>query len=46
MITSRPGSQQGQSDALSRRLYLAPKERDVAYDQQHSMLLKPEQLFL
>jgi hypothetical protein len=46
MITYRPGSQQGRSDALSRRSYLAPKEGDAVYDQQHSMLLKPKRLLL
>jgi hypothetical protein len=33
MIMYRPGSQQSRSDALSKRSYLAPKERDVTYDQ-------------
>jgi hypothetical protein len=42
MITYRLGSQQGRSNVLSRRSYLALKERDVAYDQQHSILLKLE----
>jgi hypothetical protein len=46
IITYCPSSQQGRSDALSRCSYLAPKKRDVAYDQQHSMFLKLEQLFL
>jgi hypothetical protein len=46
MITYRPGSQRGQSDALLRRSYLVPKERDATYDQQHSILLKLEQLLL
>ena len=46
VITYRPGSKQVQSDALSRRAYLAPKEGDEAYDQQQSILLKPEQLQL
>ena len=46
VITYRPGSQQGKSDALSRRSYLAPKEGDAAYDQQHTALLKPKQLLL
>ena len=45
-ITYRLGSQQGKSDALSRRSYFAPKEGDAAYDQQHTTLLKPEQLLL
>jgi hypothetical protein len=31
---------------MSRRSYLTPKEGDVVYDQQHSMILKPERLFL
>jgi hypothetical protein len=46
MITYRLGSQQGQSDALSRRPYLAPKEGDATYNQQHFVLLKSEQLLL
>ena len=46
IITYRPGTQQIRSDALSRRAYLAPKEGDAAYDQQRSILLKPEQLQL
>ena len=46
IITYRLGTQQIQSDALSRRAYLAPKEGDAAYDQQRSTLLKPEQLQL
>jgi hypothetical protein len=46
MITYCPRSQQGQSDALSRHSYLALKEGDVTYDQQHSIFLKPEQLLL
>ncbi len=45
-ITYRPGKQQGLSDALSRRSYLAPKEGDAAYDQQRTILLKPEQFHL
>jgi hypothetical protein len=31
---------------LSKRSYLTPKEGDAAYDQQHSVLLKLEQLLL
>jgi hypothetical protein len=31
---------------LSRRSYLVPKKGDATYDQQHFILLKPEQLFL
>jgi hypothetical protein len=46
MITYRPGSQQGRSDALSRCSYLAPKEEDAAYDQQYLVFLKPERLLL
>jgi len=43
VITYRPGKQQGLSDALSRRSYLAPKEGEAAYDQQRTILLKTEQ---
>jgi hypothetical protein len=46
MITYRPGSQQGWFDALLRRSYLAPKEGDTIYDQQHLVFLKPERLLL
>ena len=46
IIIYRPGTQQIQSDALSRRAYLAPKEGDAAYDQQQFTLLKLEQLQL
>jgi hypothetical protein len=46
IIMYRPGSQQGRSDALSKRSYLSPKEEDAAYDQQHYVLLKPKQLLL
>jgi hypothetical protein len=46
MIMYRPGFQQGRSDALSRRSYLASKEGDAVYDQRHSVLLKPKQLLL
>jgi hypothetical protein len=46
IIMYRHRFQQDQSDALSRRSYLASKERDVAYDQQHSVLLKSKQLLL
>jgi hypothetical protein len=41
-----PNSQQGQSDALSRHLYLVPTERDTTYNQQHFVLLKLERLLL
>jgi hypothetical protein len=46
VITYRFGSQQGQSDASSKRSYFALKERDVPYDQQHFVFLKPKQLLL
>jgi hypothetical protein len=46
VITYRPGSKQIQSDALSRQVYLAPREGDAAYDQQKTTLIKPEQLQL
>jgi hypothetical protein len=36
----------GSIQCLSRHSYLASKEGDAAYDQQHSVLLKPEQLLL
>ena len=42
VITYRPGKQQGLSDALSRRSYLAPKVGEAAFDQQCTTLLKPE----
>ena len=42
VITYRPGKQQGLSDALSRRSYLAPKAGEAAFDQQCTTLLKPE----
>jgi len=45
-ITYRPGKQQGLSDALSRRSYLAPKEGDTSFDQQRTILLKPEHFHL
>jgi hypothetical protein len=31
---------------LSRRSYFVTKEGDATYDQQHSVLLKPERLLL
>jgi hypothetical protein len=43
VINYRPGKQQGLSDALSRRSYLAPKAGEAAFDQQCTTLLKPEQ---
>jgi hypothetical protein len=43
VIMYRPGSKQMRSDALSQRAYLAPGEGDVAYDQQKTTLIKPEQ---
>ena len=42
VITYRPEKQQGLSDALSRRSYLAPKAGEAAFDQQCRTLLKPE----
>jgi hypothetical protein len=39
-------SNEGLSDALSRRSYLAPKEGEAAYEQQRTTLLKAEQLRL
>jgi hypothetical protein len=41
-----PYSQRGRSDALSRCSYLIPKEGDAIYDQEYSVLLKPERLHL
>ena len=41
-VTYRPEKQQGLSDALSRRSYLAPKVGEEAFDQQCTTLLKPE----
>ena len=46
MITYHPNSQQSRYDDISRCSYLASKEGDVAYDEQHSILLKPKQLLL
>jgi hypothetical protein len=46
VITYCLGSKQIRSDVLSRRAYLAPREGDVAYDQQKTTLIKPEQLQL
>ena len=43
VIIYRPGKQQGLSNALSRRSYLAPKAGEAAFDQQCTTLLKPEQ---
>ena len=45
-IVYRPGSQQGNPDALSRQSYLALKPGDVTFEQQKSILLKPEQFRL
>ena len=45
-IVHRPGKQQGLSDALFRRSNLIPKEGEAAYDQQCTILLKPEHLCL
>ncbi|GGV51944.1 hypothetical protein GCM10010495_81720 [Kitasatospora herbaricolor] len=46
IITYRPGKQQSLSDALSRHSYFAPKEGDAAFEQQRTVLLKPEQFHL
>lgn len=46
IITYRPRKQQGLSDALSRRSYLAPKEGDIAFEQQRMVLLKPKEFHL
>ena len=46
IITYQPGSQQGKSDALSHRSYLAPKEGDEIYNQQKTIVLRPENLNL
>jgi hypothetical protein len=46
MITYRPGSQQGRSDALLRRSYLVSKEREAPYDQQYFDFLRPDRLLL
>jgi hypothetical protein len=46
VITYPPGSKQIQSDALSRRAYLAPREGDATYDQQKTTLIKLKQLQL
>jgi len=40
IITYRPSKQQGLFDALSRRSYLVPKVKEVAFDQQYTTLLK------
>jgi hypothetical protein len=42
IITYRPGKQQGLLDALSRRSYFAPKQGEAVYDQQQTILQKPE----
>jgi hypothetical protein len=44
IIMYRLGSQHDVPDALSKRSYLASKEGDTKYDQQHSVLLKPKRL--
>ena len=46
MITYWLKKQQGLSDALSRRSNFAPKEGDIAFEQQRTVLLKPEQFHL
>jgi hypothetical protein len=44
VITYRPEKQQGLSDALSRRSYLASKEGEATYEQQRTILLKAKRL--
>ena len=46
VITYQLGKQQGLSNALSSQSSLAAKEREVAYEQQWTTLLKVEQLHL
>ena len=46
IITYQLGKQQGLSDALCRRSYFALKDRDEAFEQQRTVLLKPEQFHL
>ena len=46
VITYQPRRQQGLSNTLSRRSYLAPKAGKAAFDQQCTMLLKPERFQL
>ena len=46
LIQFRPGRLQGQSDALSRRSYLAPKVGEAAFDQQSQIILGPDRLQL
>lgn len=46
IITYQPRKQQGLSNALSRKSYLAPKEEKTAFDQQRTTLLKPDQFRL
>lgn len=46
IITYRPTSQQVKSDALSYSSYLTPKEGDEIYNQQKTIILRPEHLSL
>ena len=43
-IIFRPGTQQGNADALSRRSYLALRPRDPTFDNQKQILLEPSKL--
>ena len=43
-ITYRPGKHQGKADALSRRLYLAPRPDEPAFDNQKQVILGPTRL--
>ena len=44
VINYRLGKQQGLSDALSKRSYLAPRAGEITFDQQCMSLLKPTQI--
>jgi hypothetical protein len=46
VITYHLGLQQRKPYVLSCCLYLAPKEGDATYDQQHDVILKPKHLLL
>ncbi len=45
VVTYYPKHQQGKPNALSHRLYIAPKEGDETYDQQCGVSFKPEHLW-
>lgn len=46
VIKYRPGKQQAVSDALSRRMYMAPSKGDPVFDLQEQVLLGPDRLQL